>query len=49
MSLPRRYFFDVPVVATRVGGITEIIIDGEAGFFGFAKGPRQLPKRFCSC
>ena len=40
-------FAQVPVVGTRVGGIPEIIIDGETGFLAPARAPQELARRVC--
>lgn len=37
----------VPVVASRVGGIPEIIVDGETGFLFEAKDSRQIAEKVC--
>lgn len=38
-------FFGLPVIATRKGGLPEIVVDGETGFLVDARSPTQLADR----
>ena len=38
-------FFEVPVVATRRGGLPEIVIEGSTGFLVNSESPRELADR----